>query len=189
MAGERQRGTFCAKSENQVDRARRYIPSECAGVSYRTQLFSLTLCVSVHLRGKSQGRLGPCFHLQTRLGTLRALCLREEIHPSSDAFTCRQVLSIGAFSLPMKPLFRSFQAFPEACTRPDEGLVLAGFTSPSSTLNTSSDIFKTIARGRENCSGLSLVLSDFTYALKSREGEADLFSLLLFMTKLPPVRD
>lgn len=48
--------------------------------------------------------------------------------------TWRQVLSMGAFNRPWKPLALSFQAFPDACTRPDGGLVLCGLTSPCSTL-------------------------------------------------------
>lgn len=41
---------------------------------------------------------------------------------------------MGAFSRPWKPFSLSFQAFPDDCTRPDDGRVLTGFTSPCSTL-------------------------------------------------------
>lgn len=41
---------------------------------------------------------------------------------------------MGAFSRPWKPFSLSFQAFPDDCTRPDDGRVLTGFTSPFSTL-------------------------------------------------------
>lgn len=41
---------------------------------------------------------------------------------------------MGAFNLAWKPLALSFHALPDACTRPDDGLVLSGLTSPRSTL-------------------------------------------------------
>lgn len=74
-----------------------------------------------------------------RHGTAKAETTKQgswdTINPS-PRHTWRHVLSMGAFNRPWKPLDLNFQAFPDICTRPDDGRVLAGFTSPCSTLGT-----------------------------------------------------